>query len=39
VAYRFLPARAERIEPAVHGDGELEAEARRLASLDDGVLT
>jgi EmrB/QacA subfamily drug resistance transporter len=36
VAYRFLPARAER---AVLADPDLETEARRLASLDDGVLT
>jgi hypothetical protein len=32
VAYRFLPARAERAE---RDDAELEAEARRLASLDE----
>ena len=35
VAYRFLPARAER---AVRADPELELEARELAVLDDGIL-
>jgi EmrB/QacA subfamily drug resistance transporter len=35
VAYRFLPARAER---AVRADPELELEARELAIVDDGIL-
>jgi hypothetical protein len=36
VAFRFLPARAER---AVRDDADLQAEARELAVLDDGILT
>ena len=36
VAYRYLPARADR---AVHEDGELATEAQELAVLDDGILT
>jgi EmrB/QacA subfamily drug resistance transporter len=36
VAYRYLPARAER---AVQEDGELATEAKELAVLDDGIYT
>jgi MFS family permease len=36
VAYRYLPARADR---AVHEDGELASEAQELAVLDDGIFT
>jgi hypothetical protein len=36
VAYRFLPAHAER---AVRDDPELRAEALELGTLDDGILT
>ena len=36
VAYRYLPARAER---AVREDGELATEAKELAVLDDGIYT
>ena len=35
IAYRFLPARAERV---VRNDPELELEARELAITDDGIL-
>ena len=35
IAYRFLPARAERV---VRNDPELEIEARELAITDDGIL-
>ena len=36
IAYRYLPARAERV--ALH-DAELAAEAKELAVLDDGIYT
>ena len=36
VAYRYLPARADR---RVREDGELATEAQELAVLDDGIYT